>query len=368
MDKDALLYQIAFSRAKNINIGTAKVFAAKGISCRDFFMLGASELSALSGLKTEYFSDSKRHAILETAKRECDFVVRNNIKAVFYTDNAFPHRLLDCDDAPAMLYTLGNGFKEYSHVISVVGTRHCTYYGAEFCRQFIEELGQKIDDLLIVSGLAYGVDIAAHRAALSNNIATAAVFAHGLDTIYPAEHRNDARRIIENGGFIATEYTSSDKIHRGNFLARNRIVAGMADATIVVESNRKGGAMSTARIAGAYHRNVFAVPGRVSDIYSSGCNELIYNNEAEMLRGVDDLVHALNWTVRKPEGTQQELQLELSDDFKRILNYISGNPASTVNDMCVALEMPYSQLSSTLFEMEMADLIVAVPGGKYMPL
>lgn len=362
---ESLAARIAFASYRNITIGTARRFAARSIDARDFFALDSGALASLSGLRPDYFDASKREASLESARHEADFILSNNITPIYYTDPTFPRRLLECEDAPAMLYVVGKPNFEINHCVAVVGTRHATAYGADFTRHLVEDLASKLEGVLIISGLAYGIDIAAHRAAMSAEIPTAAVLAHGLNTIYPADHRDEAARVVRSGGFLVSEYRSDSKMHRGNFLARNRIVAGLADATVVVESDTKGGAMSTALIAGAYDREVFAVPGRVSDPYSRGTNDLIARQQAIILRDADDLIAALGWEPRSTEGTQHTLEFPLTEEQSRIVDFIQQNPSATVNDMCVALASPYSALSATLFQMEMEDLIISLPGGRY---
>ena len=207
--------------------------------------------------------------------------------------------------------------------------------------------------------------MAAHRAALKYGLPTAAVLAHGLNTIYPAAHRQVAAEMARNGGMLLTDYTSADVVHRGNFLARNRIVAGMSDCTVVVESARKGGAMVTASIAGGYSREVMAVPGRTSDPYSEGCNHLIATNQATMIRDASDLIAACRWVEREQEAVQGQLFYQPTEKEQAVLDYIVSNPESTVNGMSVGLGMPSGSLMSLLIDMEFKDLIIAVPGGRY---
>ncbi|MDE6334446.1 MAG: DNA-protecting protein DprA, partial [Muribaculaceae bacterium] len=233
--------------------------------------------------------------------------------------------------------------------------------------------GQRIDGLVVVSGLAYGIDVAAHRAALEAGVPTVAVVAHGLRTLYPADHRDIARRILERGGAIVTEYTSDAPVHRGNFLARNRIVAGLADALVLVESDAKGGAMVTASIASAYNRDVFALPGRVTDRYSRGANALIQANKAAVVRNADDLIEAMNWQVKgqneSVQGTfdfESRKDMDLSPEMEAIVRHLRQNPASSINDMTSDLGIPYSRLSSRIMEMEMNDLITVLPGGTFL--
>ena len=358
-------YSIAFATFRNMNLGMAHNFENRGITPEMFFSLPLPELCRLSGVSIKALRDDDRKKALADAGEELNFMESHNIKAVLWNSPEYPERLARCEDAPAVLFIAGNTRLSFSHVVSIVGTRRCSAYGADMCRQLVADLHNSIDDLLIVSGLAYGVDIAAHRAALDAGVPTGAILAHGLRTLYPAEHRLDARNIIRSGGFLATEYTSSSPIHRGQFLARNRIVAGLADAVIVVESDIKGGAMATARIANAYSREVFALPGRVTDRYSRGTNELIFRNEASIIRDAADIINCCGWTPKPAEGTQQTLSFELSDEQLQIVNAIRQHPDYTVNQLSVSLSIPISHLSALLFEMEMDNIIVAIPGGRY---
>lgn len=364
---DSFVYDIAFATYPNINVGTSRRFRDLGVSPRDFFEQEARRLSAITGLRESFFDSKRRRDALEAARREADFVHDNNIKVLMAGSEGYPVRLAECDDAPAMLFVLGNCEAFPEHVVSVVGTRHCTPYGADFTSRLVADLAEKLDKVVIVSGLAYGVDICAHRASVQTGVPTGAVLAHGLSTIYPADHRNDARRIVAEGGFLLTEYTSSAAIHRGNFLERNRIVAGLADVTVIVESDLRGGAMSTARIAGAYNREVMAAPGRASDKYSRGCNALIASREASIIRDADDLIEQMNWAVRPRAGLQQELPL-LTDEQTAIIDFISANPMATVNDLCAATGKPVQHLTALLFDLEMSDMIVSLPGGRFAPV
>lgn len=366
-DRDELTYRIAFASYRNINIETARNFAARGVSPHDFFEAPAQRLAAVTGIRSEYFADDRRRLALEQARAEADFVLGSRVTPLFYTDEAYPSRMADCGDAPAMLYVAGDAAAaQAAYSVAIVGTRHCTSYGADFTRRLVADLASAVDgSLLVVSGLAFGIDIAAHRAALEAHVPTAAVLAHGLNTIYPADHRNEAKRIISEGGFLATEYRSTDRIHRGNFLARNRLIAAMADVTVVVESDYKGGAMVTARLAAAYDRDVMALPGRVSDTYSRGCNRLIATHTASMICEAADLIELAGWRTRPAGGTQTELAFDMPPEYEPVLTILREQPGATVNDMCVALGMPFARLSPLLFEMEINDYICSLPGGRY---
>lgn len=366
MSEDKLLYEIAFAGYRNITAGTAGRFAGFGISPEDFFVRPASALASMSGVKSEFFDDERRAETLEQARRELDFVKSGKVKAVYYTSPDYPARLAECSDAPAMLYFVGNAAAAAErHSVAIVGTRHCTAYGADFTRRLVADLAEGLDNLLVVSGLAYGIDINAHRAAMDNGVPTAAVLAHGLNTIYPSDHRQDARKIVNDGGFLMTEYRSSDKLHRGSFLARNRLIAALADVTVVVESDLRGGAMATARLAAEYNREVMALPGRVNDTYSRGCNELLARNRATIIRDASDLLDALGWQAKPKEGSQKELALDVPAEYSGVIDALRKHPDATVNDLCMLLDMPFTQLSSLLFRMEIDDFVISLPGSRY---
>lgn len=362
---EKLTFEIAFSKIKGINLSTAGKLLERIDSPEQFFNLPETTLSALSGIDHRLTNTNYRKSLIEEARREVEFVTSKSLTATFCKSQNYPRRLLDCDDAPAMLYSVGDCNLNSIHNVAIVGTRHATAYGIDFVKHLVKDLAQKLDSLVIISGLAYGIDIAAHRAALENNVPTAAVVAHGLNTIYPAEHRTAAANIVKNGGAIITEYGYNAPIHRGNFLARNRIVAGLSDVVVVVESDSRGGAMSTARIASAYNHEVMAVPGRTIDTYSRGCNDLIAEQTASIIRSADDLITAMNWTSKPMAETQTALNFEITPEQKSIADHIMSHPDHTVNEICIALAIPFNRLSSILFEMEMADLIMALPGGKY---
>lgn len=254
--------------------------------------------------------------IFSRAEKELDFCEKNHIHCLTFHDQDYPSRLRECADAPLALFFRGNANLNALHIVSVVGTRQATPYGQDLCLRLIDDLHQLCPDVLVVSGLAYGIDIHAHRAALQHQLKTVGVLAHGLDRIYPAEHRKTAVHMLEQGGLL-TEFMSRTTPDRQNFIRRNRIVAGMSDATIVVESAAKGGALITAELANEYHRDCFAFPGRCTDPYSAGCNLLIRNNQATLVTSAEDIVKAMNWT-QKPTiergAVQRQLFPELSEE------------------------------------------------------
>lgn len=324
------------------------------------------ELNAVLGQRTGQLVATARSGALARAIQEEVFLQTSDVRARFFSDSDYPTRLLECEDGPAMVYTLGDTDINKMRAIAIVGTRHCSAYGVDFVNRLVAGLKENYgENIAIISGLAYGIDVAAHNAALNAGLPTVAVMANPLNTVYPAEHRDVARRIVRSGGMLMSEYPTGTRIHRGFFLARNRIIAGLSDAVVVVESDIRGGAMATARLAAAYNRELFAVPGRVSDACSRGCLELIARREALIVRDAADIGDALGWAPTPREGEQKELLLELSPEQTRVVEHIRANPEHTVNDICVALGMPYASLSSMLFELEMADVVVTLPGGRY---
>ncbi|MDE6428203.1 MAG: DNA-processing protein DprA, partial [Muribaculaceae bacterium] len=262
---DLLTLRIAFSFLRGMNVTLGRELLRLCGSEERFFAMSESELRNLTHSSAEVYSKDYRAKVLAKAEAEALFVRSHSVGTLYFTDEDYPQRLLDCDDAPVLIYSSGQTDLNHCQAIGIVGTRHATPYGADFTRRLVQELAQKLDNPVIISGLAYGIDIAAHRAALEAGIPTVAVMATAISSIYPAEHRASAVDIVRSSGMLLTEYSSRRVIHRANFLERNRVVAGMSDCLIVSESAEKGGALVTAQLAADYNRDVFAVPGRVND-------------------------------------------------------------------------------------------------------
>lgn len=325
-----------------------------------------------------------KQASLERAKQEMEFIERHHIRTAYFYDDDYPTRLKQCTDAPVLLFIKGNVDTENGHFVSIVGTRQATDRGRIFTRELIIHLAEKLPRLTIVSGLAYGIDIAAHRAAMEIGIPTLIIPAHGLDRIYPAVHRNDAVRALEHGGII-TEYPSGTTPERYNFVARNRIIAGLSDCTVIVESRQQGGALITATMAADYDRTVFAVPGRVQDECSAGCNTLIRDQRAILLQTADDLLSAMNWlpkyaaqtTLNLPDGDRQTCantshlttadETTLSEDELQILGIVrQAENGVTANDLVEEIQLPYHGICSTLMLLEVKQFVKSFPGGTFM--
>ena len=307
---------------------------------------------------------------LKTAEGEMAFCDANGIDILCHGENGYPQRLNDCSDAPAVLYYKGTADLNCKHVVNVVGTRHCTSYGADTVNRFISDLSLLCPNTLIVSGLAYGIDINAHIQALDKGFDTVAVVAHGLDTIYPSSHRNTAVRMTSQGGLLS-EYMSGTKIERHNFVRRNRIVAGMSDACLIVESAARGGGLITARIAQDYGREVFAVPGRLGDKYSEGCNQLIHDSRAALFTSAEDLVTAMGWQCdaelekAKARGIELSLFQELTDDQRRIADALRKCGDLQLNQLMVKTGFTIAKVNQLLFEMEMEGVVRPMAGGNY---
>lgn len=307
---------------------------------------------------------------IATAEKELSFCIDHDIHVLLYGDDNYPQRLNHCPDAPVALYYKGNADINKRHVISIIGTRHCTSYGIDIIKRFISTLKSLCPDVLIVSGLAYGADINAHLQALHNGFCTIGVLAHGLDTLYPQAHRDTALRMVSQGGLL-TEYMSETKIDRINFISRNRIVAGLADATIVVESASRGGSLITARIAQDYGREVFAFPGRVNDRYSEGCNNLIRNNGATLITSAENFVDAMGWQTdallakAQAQGIERELFPDLTPSQQIVVDALRGNGDLQLNTLLVKTGLPISSLNQILFELEMSGVVRPLAGGTY---
>ncbi len=304
---------------------------------------------------------------LRRAEQEIEFAISKRIRVLTINDKDYPQRMLQCDDAPLVLYYYGNAELNRTHVINIIGTRKCTEYGREICNNFVSELKKALPDTLIVSGLAYGIDVEAHKAALNNGMDTVGVLAHGLDTIYPAPHRQTAACMVQNGGGLITEYTSHTTPERINFVRRNRIVAGISDACIVVESAYKGGSLITAQMALDYNREVMAFPGRVYDDNSAGCNNLIKNHAANLITNAEDFINMMGWEshTNKKTAVQQSLFPEFTADEQLIINALNGNEDKHINQLMSETGLTHSAISTILFQLEMNNIVKALGGARY---
>lgn len=333
-------------------------------SAEEVFKAKASSLTLIPGIGEVTARAIKRYSDFDRAELEISFIEKYKIKTLFITDKEYPSRLKNCVDAPILLYFKGETNFNTSKVISVVGTRNATEYGKEICRQLIADLA--VHKPLVVSGLAYGIDSAVHKECVRNSIQTVGILGHGLDRIYPAAHRSLAQSMLECGGLL-TEFPSSTNPDRENFPKRNRIIAGLADATIVVEASIKGGALITAELANSYNRDVFAYPGRINEEYSTGCNFLIKTNRANLITKVADLEYLLNWSDVKTEHSrpQLSLMLNLSADEQKIADILSEKGSIAIDELAIQSRMAQSKLAVTILGMEMQGIIASMPGKVY---
>lgn len=309
-------------------------------------------------------------ACLLRCEEELEWADKVKVECIGFQDDRYPVRLKECDDAPLMLYYRGTADLNKTRIVSMVGTRKITDYGRQMCEVFVRELAEQCPEVLVMSGLAYGVDVQCHRQALQNGLETVGVLAHGLDQIYPTLHRNTAKEMIGQGGLL-TEFMSRTTIEKRYFVQRNRIVAGCADATIVVESASHGGSLITAEIAQGYGREVFAFPGRMTDSQSAGCNRIIADNTAGLITCAEDFVKAMGWQDDKArkqqlaDGVQQELFPKLSEEEQKVVDALRNKDRLQLNMISVATGMPAGKLSGLLFTMEMKGLVRMLPGGMY---
>ena len=347
---------------KNVGDVLAKKLIAATGNVEQIFKEKASTLQKINGIGEHIIRALLNSENIKKANEEFNYISKNKIQFSYFLDTDYPQNLKHCIDGPILFFKDGTIDLNSQKIISIVGTRKITTYGRDFCNQLIADLA--IHNPIIVSGFAYGVDICAHKAAIQNNLQTVAVLAHGLDMIYPKVHKKYYTEVIKKGGFI-TDFWHEEQPLREYFLKRNRIVAGLSKATIVIESAGKGGSLVTADIANSYNRDVFAVPGRAYDTYSKGCNNLIKNNQAHLLNTADDIIKMLNWDVstsKKTTPIQNQLFITLSDIEQKIYDYLSQNGKQLFDVIAYKCEIPVYKLSSLLLEMELKGVIRPLPG------
>ncbi|MAU14769.1 MAG: DNA-protecting protein DprA [Muricauda sp.] len=356
---------IAALRLQNIpNIGdvTAKKLIAHCGSPIAVFEDKPQHLLKIDGIGKMTLKGLHNPIYFEEARKEFEFLSKEGITVSYFMDDDYPDRLKHCVDGPILLFQQGNINLRHQKIISVVGTRNVTNYGTSFCNQFIEEIAPL--NPVIVSGLAYGVDIAIQKAAIDHGLQTIACMAHGLNQIYPKIHSKYKSKIEENGGFM-TEFWSTSQPNRENFLKRNRIIAGISEATIVIESAEKGGSLVTADLAHGYHRDVFAVPGRATDKWSKGCNDLIKYQKAHLLTSAAELIYLLGWEIeeeKKEKEVQKQLFIELNETEQSIYSYLQLNGKQLLDTVALECKLPIFKVSSTLLNMEMKGVIRPLPG------
>lgn len=362
------LYKIALSFVGHIDSALALHIADCGVSPEDFFRMTDSELQTLLNIKKEIVSNCfQREKALERAKKELEFTERHSIGVHYINDADYPLYLKETTNPPVVFYQLGNTPLESPHSISIVGTRHCTSYGYNFVGKLVEYLAERYPDLLVISGLAHGIDASAHIGAVKSGVATIGVLAHGLDTLYPAQHRSLVQEMLKKGGSLITEYPSGERPFRQRFLERNRIVATMSHGVVVAESDVKGGAMSTASIAFSYSRDVMALPGKVSDKYSSGCNKLIRDHKASIITSYADVEEILGWEpdVAIPDPEIEGLFPDLDAESAKLYELLTFNGLMSMDDLTHQSGLPISKVTELITEMELDGVIVRKPGNRF---
>lgn len=363
MRHDELFYLLALQQADNIGDVVAKKLLSVFGSAKAIFDAKAAQIRLIDGIGLYRARSLKNKVIFERAEAELKFIENNNIKTISFLDTDYPKKLRHCGDGPIVIFQNGNMNLNAARVISIVGTRQITSYGIDFCQKLIQDLAPL--NPVIVSGFAYGVDIVAHKAAMEHNLQTVGVLAHGLNQIYPKIHKKYVAAMENNGGFL-TEFWSSTSPERENFVRRNRIVAGISEATIVIESAEKGGSLITANLASDYNRDVFAVPGRAWDKYSVGCNNLIKSQKAHVLTQAADLIYLLNWDLKPvTKPVQKQLFVTLDSQEQQVADYLQSNGKQLLDIIALECNIPIHKVSSMLINLELKGVVRPLPGKQF---
>ena len=359
-----MFYYLALQSVVGIGPINAKKLLRHYGGAQQIFALDRKELSHIKGLSTTVLKELTNPIVFKKAEKEIRFIETKGISAVTIDQVTYPAKLLECQDAPIVLFSKGNFDLNNKKIISIVGTRMMTAYGRQFLTEFINEM--KRFDPIIVSGLAYGVDVCAHQEALRNEICTIGVLAHGLDRIYPKTHKSIAEKMLLNGGLF-TEFWSGCSPERENFVKRNRIIAGLSEATLVVESASKGGSLITADLAHSYNRDVFAVAGRTNDIFSKGCNMLIKSNKAAMITSVKDLEYVLGWTSSPVKAVETQLNLfdDLKEEEKKIFKGFDGVEKIMLDQLAQETGYSVQKALRLLLQLELKGIVRSLPGKFY---
>jgi len=361
MKSDQLFYLLALIRLE----GVGDVFAKKLISifgsAQDVFSANKNDFKQIPRLQDSIINSILNKSSFIAVEREIDFIEKHDLKVYYINDDDYPEKLKHCSDAPILLFSKGDTNLNKRKVLSIIGTRQITNYGTSFCNELIQELASI--NPVIVSGFALGVDICAHLSAIDNGLQTIGVLAHGFDRVYPSANKKYVKKMQENGGFL-TEFWSGSIPERENFIRRNRIVAGISDATIIIESPKKGGSLITANLANDYSREVFAVPGKTTDFYSQGCNNLIKTQKANMITSAKDVLYMMNWDLKQKtkKNIQEKLFVELNTEEQKIYDYLSKNGKELLDLIAKNCEIPVFKTASILFDLEMKEIVRPIPG------
>ena len=361
LSKNELRYMLALQRVPNLGDTSAKKLLQFVGSAEGIFNEKKSNLLKIDGIGSLKLRELHANVLLDAAEKEIEFIEANSISFSFFKDESYPDKLKHCLDGPILIFHRGTINLQNRKILSIVGTRNVTTYGISFCEKLIEELAPT--NPIIVSGFAYGVDITTHRAAINQGLQTIGCLAHGLNQIYPKVHKKYIKQVEQNGGFIS-EFWSDDAFDRTNFLKRNRIIAGMSEATIVIESAEKGGSLVTADIANSYNREVFAVPGRTTDSQSQGCNDLIKTQQARLLTSAADIIYLLGWSLDDitPKPVQKQLFVVLSDEEEIIFEYLKEREKELLDSIALNCKMPTYKVSTLLLSMELKGVVRPLPG------
>ena len=362
-----LIYQIGLTLVKGIGSITARQIIETLGDASLLFKEKALVLERIPGISKRIIAEINNPEVLRRAEKEIAFIEKNKIQPFYIEDDDYPQRLKECVDAPIVLYFRGTTNLNTEKIISIIGTRNATSYGKEVTEKLIADILESYPELLIVSGLAYGIDIHSHKASLKNNLPTVGVLAHGLDRIYPYAHRNIAVEMLKKGGLL-TDFISETNPDRQNFLMRNRIVAGISDCTIIVESGEKGGALITCSIADSYNKDIFAFPGKVTDPYSIGCNNLIRDKKATLITSAEDVFREMCWDQEKENKKpplQRNLFTDLNPEEQQLVDLLSQKGSMQLNVIGIELDMPVNRLMPLLFELEMKGIVHCMPGNLY---
>lgn len=361
MDYTYLHYRIALTLLNRVGPKKARHLIKTLDNCEQIFTLGASEIRRKTGFSAGAISKMNREEALRTSEGIVSFIEKHQINTVFYTDKEYPKRLSECPDAPLLLYQKGEKSLEYEHWVAVVGTRNATQYGKTICRELIQSFQGK--NIVVVSGLALGIDAYVHQYCVEFNVPTIAVLGHGLDRIYPSKNRDLAKEIIRNGTLL-TEFPPNTLPDRENFPKRNRIVAGLCDATIVIESNLKGGSLITADLANGYNRDVFAYPGSVFQPSSQGCNDLIRSNKAHLISSSADFLKLMEWNADTKKKEVVTVPQNLTPVQQEIANAI-GTSTIHIDDLAAKTRLNLSTLNIELFDLMMNGALNELPGKRF---
>ncbi len=364
MQESTLLYQIGLTLIPNIGDVNGKKLLAYCGGLEAVFKATKSSLLKIPGIGQHTVNSILNQKVLLRAEQEMEFISKNNIQTFFYTEGGYPKRLLHCEDGPMLLYGKGNLSFNVNRVLAVVGTRRASRYGKQICQEIIDELED--EDLLILSGLAYGIDACAHRQAVKNKMQTIGVLGHGLDKLYPAVHRKLSEEMLDNGGLIS-EFLSETIPDRENFPKRNRIVAGMCDAVLVIESDRRGGALITAEIANSYNRDVFAIPGNVGHQLVRGCHYLIKQNKAALVESAKDIYMHMGWEKQELVPKKQTVLFHsLTEDENRVLKIMRVSKEMSIDQIALQSQLPMSKVAAALLNLEFEGLVSSFPGKRYV--